>query len=151
MKILLVVLVISCVACSSNNDGTCSDLNQKDLINCRNNDVFPDSLLIADQLPGQWRWVEHSGAYERIGELSCPDKNVIAAFTNDGQYDVVEDGIRIDQGSWQIVKWQDLGWRVEFDGANQYLNDWVWFCHDYVMFEPSDVVDAGYYIFQKED
>lgn len=149
MKLSFVICIIALLSLNACDDN-CSDLTTNELTDCRGNGTLPDSLTLAQNIVGNWRWIEHTGGYGE--ELpNCADKKVTVTFRSDGTFDETEEDAVITSGTWNVSKSIHFGWLLEMEGDPYYINDLVWFCQNYVIFEPSYVLDTGYHIFRNVD
>lgn len=150
MKLVTSLIIVTFLTGMFSCSNDCNSLRNNEIVACRGDNLFPDSSVIANQILGKWEWIKHTGGYGRNTAL-CADKKVEVTFDSNGSFEEVENGVSISQGNWTIIKRIEVGWLVEYSTDVHYLSDWIWFCQDYVMFEPSYVLDTGYHIFKKTD
>src|SRR5688500_1675852 len=100
MKLSVIIFFVSLLFLNGCNDN-CSDLTTKELVNCRGSGPRPDSLTLAQNIIGSWKWIEHTGGYGE--ELpKCADKKVIVTFRPDGTFEENEEGEVISMGTWKV-------------------------------------------------
>ena len=94
-----------------------------------------DSTAIANKLLGSWVWAKQSCWDDN--KVRAADKNVIVNFNINGNFNKVENGTVITQGTWKLKIVDSNMYGLELTQPSQYLHGRILFCDNEVLFNDS--------------
>lgn len=107
-----------------------------------------DTSEIANRLIGQWEMKLWRCGFCATPGSYLPDKTVIATFTSARQFSVTENSITVAQGNWDLKMHGSNRWELQSDSTLAYLNGFILFCNNQVLFEYS-YIDGPDNLFEK--
>lgn len=112
------------------------------------NSQHVDSTATATKLVGSWRLVQQR--LGSSGEVVMADKTVTVTFNLDSTFIVRENLSITAQGSWKLYMFSDNTWALDLTSPSHYLNGFISFCSNKVLFMDS-VVDGNDNLFERAD
>ena len=130
MKIFLFLLALTLFFSCSKKD----TIDVPTFWQCNKNQNL-DSTAIANKLLGSWVWAIQSCG--DVPTVKTADKNVIVNFNINGNFNKVENGTVITQGTWKLKIVDSNMYGLELTQPSQYLHGRILFCDNEVLFNDS--------------
>jgi hypothetical protein len=133
--LLLLIIPFYLMNTSCSKENSMSNFRE-DLWNC-NNAQNKDSITLASNLTGKWKWIANYSYWS--GRTSKADKDVQVVFTTLGTYTVTENSIIICQGNWSLEYNSNKTMSLILNDFCYYIWGTIYLCDNRVMFNDSEV------------
>lgn len=119
--------------------------DQQSFLKC-NNPQHLDSVAISHKIVGSWTLIKQR--WGSTGKVVAANKNITVTFNSNSTYTVFEDSSVLAQGNWNLKIVLDSMWGLSPTVPNSYLNGYISFCDDQVLFSYS-YLDGNDNLFEK--
>lgn len=137
--LLIITICVLLFSCKKNTS------NEQPFLEC-NNPQYLDSAAISKKIVGSWTLIKQR--LGSTGKVVATNKNITVTFTSDSSYTLSENSSVSAQGNWNLKIVLDGMWGLNFTVPNSYLNGYISFCDDQVLFSYS-YLDGNDNLFEK--